>query len=134
VGNLGSANLLLAADGTGGFVEFSLQGELDSTYGVAVADLDDDGLLDIVFANSGTADQLLIGAGFDASALANPFVSSTIPGGASESRAAAVSDIDNDGDLDLIIMKHFQAVTVYSRTHCNAASTARSPRGRGCVR
>ncbi|MEM7202229.1 MAG: VCBS repeat-containing protein [Planctomycetota bacterium] len=71
--------------------------DADTTQGVAIGDVDDDGDVDLVFANAGTNRLYLNdGAGqFTAAA--------SLPPDQNDSRAVALADLDGDSDLDLVV-------------------------------
>jgi len=77
--------------------------EVYTGYGLAVADLDGDGWLDVFLPNRGT-DQLFLGLG-DGS-----FVdaSDRLPQESAPSTAATAVDVDGDGDLDLFIARLYE--------------------------
>ena len=54
-------NLVYRNDGSGRFVREALPGLNADTYGVALGDMNGDGRLDIVFANSDASNQILLG-------------------------------------------------------------------------
>lgn len=90
------ANRLLLNDplGTANFTVTLLPGILGRTAGVAIADMNADGALDLVLANDGTANQLLTNDG------SGGFSASDLPAYAGKSQAArgvAVGDLDGDG-------------------------------------
>jgi hypothetical protein len=73
---------------------------LKMTFSVVVADMNNDGMLDIIFGNVGQNNQLLINAGdgmFDENSLKD------LPGGVLKTTSVAVVDMNNNGMLDLII-------------------------------
>jgi hypothetical protein len=80
-----------------------LTGESAMTAGAAVADVDDDGDLDVFLARVGLADRLLLNDGDGG------FTDATEPAGLDTgaveqgSSAAAFVDVDADGDLDLVV-------------------------------
>lgn len=86
--------LLLNPYGNGvSFSVSALGGDLAQTSGVAVGDMNADGTLDIVVANSGSLDQLLAGDG------SGGFTASDLPSyqGKMAARGVTVGDLDNDG-------------------------------------
>jgi hypothetical protein len=105
IGNLGQKNQLLINAGDGRTFDenttvVDLPGGTLYTRSVAVADINNDGMLDIIIGNSGQKNQLLINAGdgtFDDNAVVD------LPGGIFDTRSVAVADINNDGMLDIII-------------------------------
>jgi len=74
--------------------------EVYTGYGLAVADLDADGVLDVFLPNRGT-DQLFLGVGDGSFTDA----SDQLPQDAAPSTAATAVDADGDGDLDLFISR-----------------------------
>ena len=94
----GQANQILVNDGSLGFdevVEFGTGS--DETRSVVVADLNLDGILDIVAANIGEPNATYLGLGGGRFGDGIPF------GGDDQTYAAAVTDVDGDGDGDIII-------------------------------
>ncbi|MEM7202343.1 MAG: VCBS repeat-containing protein [Planctomycetota bacterium] len=102
------ANRLLLNDGTGRFVDVTgsrLPRDTDSTFAVALADLDEDGAPDIIFGNATEANRVYVndGTGFFAPAPAMLAIDQD------RTEALAVADVDGDGDLDLITGNTFQS-------------------------
>ena len=82
---------------------FDLPGGNSYTYSIAAVDIDDDGDIDLIFGNYGGANQLLLNNGGGAG---NPFDcvdALDLPGGGKKTFSVAAADIDNDGDIDLVI-------------------------------
>ncbi len=97
-------------------VEFNTSG----CQAVEAADLDDDGLADLVFACEGT-DSLLFyqeSAGFCGTVPSHKF--STIG-----AKAVAVGDIDDDGNLDLVFANHYDGETYLIESHVYWGQTGR---------
>ncbi|MEK7746450.1 MAG: VCBS repeat-containing protein, partial [Elusimicrobiota bacterium] len=72
-------------------------GSAGSSYGLAWADYDKDGDLDLAAANAGTQDEFLLRNDGGA------FTKVALGGTAGDSRGLAWGDYDNDGDLDLAV-------------------------------
>jgi hypothetical protein len=106
IGNWNGSNQLLINDGDGSFDDIAVidlpGGEL-FTNSIVVADINNDGMVDVVVGNGGVKfgqnNQLLINAGNGS------FVEDIIdlPGGALRTYSIAVADIDNDGLLDIVV-------------------------------
>lgn len=98
------ANQLLLGEGNGtystwqdlpGWSLTTNQGPL-TTLAVAVADVNFDGWLDLIFANYRDANQLLLGTGNHT----HPYTEwVNLPGGSHHAYSVAVADVDADGDL-----------------------------------
>lgn len=102
VANDTGANQLLINDGTGSFSLSSIAAAVSqaspvATLDVIIADLNADGHLDVVFANTSGQNELLINNG------SGVFSASVLVGGTYSSTAVVSGDLDGDGDLDLII-------------------------------
>ena len=101
IANDTSSNQLLINDGTGSFSLSSIAAAVSQTSivtsDVIIADLNADGYLDVVFANSSGQNELLINNG------SGSFFASVLAGGTYNSTAVVSGDLDGDGDLDLII-------------------------------
>ncbi|WP_020477107.1 putative Ig domain-containing protein, partial [Catenovulum agarivorans] len=83
--------------------------ESDWTPGVAYGDVDNDGDLDLIFANAGQANQLYLNDGkgnFSGSAI-------QIATDSLNSRSLVLADFDKDGDLDLAIANYEQTNKIY---------------------
>ncbi|RLJ15756.1 hypothetical protein DJ030_17965 [bacterium endosymbiont of Escarpia laminata] len=103
VANRGGLNQLLINDGSGVFAdEAEVRGLTGSnpTFGAVLADVDGDGSDDIFFANRGAANRLLINNGlghFSDESIAR------LPIESGQSNSAIFSDLDGDGDQDLLV-------------------------------
>ena len=106
-GWVGGLNHVYLNDGTGVFTETpgSLPADRENTQSVAAADVDNDGDVDLVFANDGEANRLYLnnGSGIFSDA------SNQLPGDLSRTLGVVAVDIENDGDLDLLEASFFGA-------------------------
>jgi len=109
IGNGYDANQLVLNNGgnnTNPFQDaevFDLPGGNSYTRSIAPVDIDDDGDIDLIFGNTDGPNQLLLNNGGGAG---NPFDgvdALDIPGGNKVTHSVAAVDIDNDGDIDLVI-------------------------------
>jgi hypothetical protein len=108
IGNYNANQLMLNNGGnnTNPFLDaevFDLPGGNSYTSSIAAVDIDDDGDIDFIFGNIGGANQLLLNNGGGAG---NPFDgvdALDLPGGIKDTWSVAAADIDNDGDIDLVI-------------------------------
>jgi hypothetical protein len=105
VGGPGKPNRLYRNDGAGNFTDVTataLPADTAHSNGVAAADLDGDGYVDLVFANDGAnlyyrnAGAAAPGTFIDASA-------GSIPAAAVFTRTVVAADVDDDSDLDLVL-------------------------------
>ncbi|MCB1762196.1 MAG: VCBS repeat-containing protein, partial [Gammaproteobacteria bacterium] len=103
VANRDGLNLLLINDGSGVFSdETGARGVtgIDPTFALSLVDVDGDGSDDIFFANRGAPNRLLINNGLgwftDES-------NTRLPVGTGQSNGTAFSDIDGDGDQDILV-------------------------------
>ncbi len=104
--NFGGASVsVLMGDGAGTFatpVHYSV-GELQSPYAVAAADVNGDGWLDIVTANTNLSDEgvsLLLGDG--AGGFAEPIMLEVGPALFHDPRSIALADVTGDGHVDIL--------------------------------
>ena len=101
-------------NGDGTFTDISSQSNISSKkgtgLGIGIGDFSNDGFADIFVANDGMQDQLWINQGdntfIDQALLYGCSVDNT--GKSKASMGVALSDIDNDGDLDLYVTTLFQ--------------------------
>lgn len=103
--NLGGGSVsVLLGDGTGGFadaVSYSIGEGFQSPYAVAVADVNNDGHLDIGTANtniSNSSISILLGDG--AGGFGAPVL---IPGAAQQPQSIALADVTGDGNADVLV-------------------------------
>ena len=108
------ADTLYMNNGDGTFKDVSnssgISGTLGTGLGVAIAPIDQDGLLDIFVANDGMADRLWINQG-DGTFLDKAMVLGCAvddSGKEKGSMGVALMDIDNDSDLDLLVTTLWQ--------------------------
>lgn len=81
-------------------VKYQLPGPMDRTSSVAIGDVNGDAFVDIFIGNVGAQDRLLVNNG------KGQFVDETakrLPSSLDDTYAAALADIDLDGDLDLVL-------------------------------
>jgi hypothetical protein len=117
----GAQNRLYLNDGTGTFVEAALPPALDQSVAQLTGDIDGDGDLDIVVLNRGQ-ERILIGDGSgsfkEETAERIPAVDLSVPN-VSSSRGGGLADLDDDGDLDLIVgNSRGQPVEYYENDGC----------------
>jgi len=83
-------------NGTGHFTLHDSSSGQDSSYGLAIADLDNDGDLDYTIANNGGNNRIYLNDGqANFTLYENSLISATTD-------SVAIADLDNDGDLDCI--------------------------------
>lgn len=86
-------------DGSGNFTRIAIDNALNSVWDVYVVDIDDDGDKDVVVADFGAYDVLL----FTNNGVNNPtFSKSTVDGALDQVHSVFASDVDEDGDMDII--------------------------------
>ncbi|MEW6358544.1 MAG: FG-GAP-like repeat-containing protein [Planctomycetota bacterium] len=102
VGNYGTANKVYLSNGMGGFVPLGTFGPgSDNTLDLAAGDLDNDGDMDVVASGAGELTMFYLNeynSGFTTST-----VGVQLPSSSQDSRSVAVGDVDNDGDLDIVV-------------------------------
>ncbi len=103
VANRDGRNRILINDGSGNFVDEStlrLPADADPSFDLEIADLNGDGTPDLLIANQGTQNRLLVNNGLgvfsDETVLRLPVLLAT-------TLDALITDIDGDGDPDLIL-------------------------------
>jgi hypothetical protein len=113
VANRGSQNRLFLNDGTGVFTDASathLPSDSALSYDVEFADVDGNRTLDLVVANHGTPNQLLRNNGLG---VFTNVTADQLPAGSGNSIDALLSDIDADGDADLLFTAGTTALRVF---------------------
>ena len=70
------------------------------TRAIALADVDDDGDVDVIIGNYGQSNQLLLNNG------SSNFVVINLPGGYNHINGITMADIDGNGDMDLVFANH----------------------------
>lgn len=107
VANFGATNTILTNEGAGNFTASAGPGGARDSLHVSLGDLDGDGDLDALVANSsGQANQILINQGGAQEGTEGEFLAEDLPGdsgGERNSNAIPLGDLDGDGDLDAFI-------------------------------
>jgi len=80
---------------------------LHNSYSVALGDIDGDGDLDVVSANSDQGNRIYLNDG------QGNFTDSNQALGDRDCRSVVLADVDNDGDLDIAVANFDQANRVY---------------------
>ena len=114
-GNYGQTNRLYLNNGTenpfAGVSGSNISSDQHDTASVVLGDVDNDGDLDIVVGNFQQADRLYLNNG-----TAAPFAGvsgSDISSDAHQARSLVLGDVDNDGDLDIVVGNYQQANRLY---------------------
>lgn len=95
-GNSVNENRVCLGDGLGGFTCSDVSTDLNSTQGVALGDVDQDGNLDAIFANLTVQNRVCLGDGLGG------FSCSDVSTDTNETEEVALGDVNNDGDLDAV--------------------------------
>ncbi|MBC8328475.1 MAG: VCBS repeat-containing protein [Planctomycetes bacterium] len=104
--NRGVANRLYRNNGLGSFTDATsstLPGDSDFTHSLACGDVDGDGDLDLVYGNGsgwGSQSRLLLA---DGSGVFTDVTGTHLPVDSESTRTVAFADLDQDGDLDLLL-------------------------------
>ena len=117
VGTYNGTNKLYLNNGSGFTTDAGtvFGSESDTTFSVAVADVDLDGDLDVLTGNRGQTNKLYLNAiSSDSQTLTNTSTAGTNLGLATDrDKMAAVGDVDNDGDLDLLMVNNNDFTRLY---------------------
>ena len=99
--NGATANYMLLNDGSGSFTVQTLPGGNLRTFGIYASDMNGDGNVDIIVGNindsGGEENQVLFGDG------SGSFTVQALPGGDTFTTSVITADVDDDGDLDIIV-------------------------------
>jgi hypothetical protein len=109
VANYGQANQLFVGDAAGGLTldtSSPIATGSDNSLSVAIGDVTNDGIADVVVANYGKANQLFVG---DAAGGLTLDTSSPIATGSDESASVAIGDVTNDGIADVVVVNYGKA-------------------------
>lgn len=109
-GNLGQNRLYLNnaganADPFSGVIGTSVTSDSQNTYGIALADVDGNGSIDIVAGNDLAHNKLYLNNGVGVFATASNITDDQFP-----TSDLVLNDVDNDGDLDLIAATNYSGV------------------------
>jgi hypothetical protein len=99
----GAPNTACLGDGSGNFACSNVEAVANDTAGVALGEINNDGLLDAVFANPGQPNRVCLGH-----YLSSGFSCHDMSPDANESRDIALADVNGDGRLDAVIANRGQ--------------------------
>ena len=103
-----------------------------ATRAVLLADLTNDGSLDLVVVNAGVAHAVYVNLGLDAAGTTWQGLSAAVPvANTSAARGAAVADVDGDGFRDLVVAVDGAPALVYRNLRFTAPSTTWNGLGAG---